>query len=853
MLIRRIALDKALALDPPKSPAQKRLMEAAAHTPGGYGGVSQKVGKEFVGEDQLAPNAGAGVQFRTPLGKMLFLRRSKTAQDHPGTWAWPGGGREGDETPQETARRETEEEIGHAPKEEFYNVDHEKDDEKSFTTFGQSVPDVFEPKLNDEHDAYDWRGLDELPSPLHPGVARTLEKMKALRATDCDLTNDAAFAEEDHPRDDDGKFGSGGSGGGAASHMFGEESSFTPINEALRGEGKIAPEIQSKIDEIDVDFKKNGKPVPAGTKLYRGISLPADSQLLERLKPGKNIQDLGYIATSSDKKWAEEGMKGNLGEKDVLFNITPSETANPKSLYNAAESEYLFPRGSYLIIKSANEKNGQLHVDAVLTRLKHQIANDGCGFDHNSVRRVDPDTGHLHVSKTNITKANVCPYVGKEIPDWDTLGLDPEKIYYLYRHPDELNKAVASFNNIPLLRLHKEISADNHSPDDVIGTTGSEAEYNHPYIQNSLGVWDGEYIKKILNDTQKELSSAYRYRADMTPGVSPEGQKYDGVMRDIRGNHVATVKEGRAGSDVTVGDSKEELNMSKHVLSIKAVMARGAIAAFLAPKLAADAKIPLTSILGDINAANFKEKLPSVLKKIDEAIKGKLAKDEKSDGLAQLLDALSSSPVVDDGDPMDDANFNSDDLDAGVNPLLEHKDNPEPKAKDGPMDAIKQFLAGKLSPEDMAQLEKLCSGGATDSPPPFGGMPKPGGGGEQPPAKDKDMVSKEDADKMVKGAEDAAVKRINAIHEAKELVRPYIGAITGAFDSATDVLKKALIAMDVKGCESINDENALKVILAQQKKPGEKVPLAKPNIAKDAASRDSFAKRYPNAARIGHV
>ncbi len=394
---------------------------------------------------------------------------------------------------------------------------------------------------------------------------------------------------------------------------------------------------------------------------------------------------------------------------------------------------------------------------------------------------------------------------------------------------------------------------DNHSPDDVIGTTGSEAEYNHPYIQNSLGVWDGEYIKKILNDTQKELSSAYRYRADMTPGVSPEGQKYDGVMRDIRGNHVATVKEGRAGSDVTVGDSKEELNMSKHVLSIKAVMARGAIAAFLAPKLAADAKIPLTSILGDINAANFKEKLPSVLKKIDEAIKGKLAKDEKSDGLAQLLDALSSSPVVDDGDPMDDANFNSDDLDAGVNPLLEHKDNPEPKAKDGPMDAIKQFLAGKLSPEDMAQLEKLCSGGATDSPPPFGGMPKPGGGGEQPPAKDKDMVSKEDADKMVKGAEDAAVKRINAIHEAKELVRPYIGAITGAFDSATDVLKKALIAMDVKGCESINDENALKVILAQQKKPGEKVPLAKPNIAKDAASRDSFAKRYPNAARIGHV
>ena len=36
---------------PSKSPAQKRLMEAAAHTKGGYGGVSQAVGKEFVVAD----------------------------------------------------------------------------------------------------------------------------------------------------------------------------------------------------------------------------------------------------------------------------------------------------------------------------------------------------------------------------------------------------------------------------------------------------------------------------------------------------------------------------------------------------------------------------------------------------------------------------------------------------------------------------------------------------------------------------------------------------------------------------------------------------------------------------------
>lgn len=32
---------------PSKSPVQARLMAAAAHTPGGYGGVPQSVGKEF--------------------------------------------------------------------------------------------------------------------------------------------------------------------------------------------------------------------------------------------------------------------------------------------------------------------------------------------------------------------------------------------------------------------------------------------------------------------------------------------------------------------------------------------------------------------------------------------------------------------------------------------------------------------------------------------------------------------------------------------------------------------------------------------------------------------------------------
>lgn len=37
---------------PDKSAPQQRLMRAAAHTPGGYGGVPQSVGRDFVDADK---------------------------------------------------------------------------------------------------------------------------------------------------------------------------------------------------------------------------------------------------------------------------------------------------------------------------------------------------------------------------------------------------------------------------------------------------------------------------------------------------------------------------------------------------------------------------------------------------------------------------------------------------------------------------------------------------------------------------------------------------------------------------------------------------------------------------------
>ena len=46
-------------------------------------------------------------------------------------------------------------------------------------------------------------------------------------------------------------------------------------------------------------------------------------------------------------------------------------------------------------------------------------------MDRASVRRRDAN-GFLHVEISNISKANVCPYYGAEIPGHEQLGLEPE-------------------------------------------------------------------------------------------------------------------------------------------------------------------------------------------------------------------------------------------------------------------------------------------------------------------------------------------------------------------------------------------------------------------------------------------
>lgn len=447
----------------------------------------------------------------------------------------------------------------------------------------------------------------------------------------------------------------------------------------------------------------------------------------------------------------------------------------------------------------------------------------GLAFDRATVRTIDVD-GRMHVEISNISKATVNPYRGNEIPDWETLGLDPNRVYFLLRDPEELARAAPTFNNIPLLSKHIPVSAAEPQKEFVVGATGSNASYQAPFLKNSLVVWDAVAIALIDSEQQKELSPAYRYRADMTPGKY-EGVAYDGVMRDLCGNHVALVEVGRTGPDVVVGDSST-LNPSeipKMKLSKTAAVVAGALGAHIRPRLAQDAALgDLTPFLKGVSRKNLKSEQPRIVRAMQNHFKGKLAQDADLEDLKEVIEVFT---------------------DPGVAPIGEDEDDdttPAVAQDDELMGKIREMLGEKLGPEEaarvMAALGEPPAAAASDEPPPTAGTP------EEPVTKqamDQALV------KAQKAGEQAAVTRMTAIRTAEQECRPILGEIV-AQDSAEAVYKMAL---DAKGIDLTDTPPAayramVKMALAQDQAP------QTPRVAMDSAAQKSFRDRFPNIPKV---
>ncbi len=443
-----------------------------------------------------------------------------------------------------------------------------------------------------------------------------------------------------------------------------------------------------------------------------------------------------------------------------------------------------------------------------------------------TARHFDVD-GRMHVKISNISKSNVCPYYGREIPNSEQMGLEPDKMYRLWRAPDELLKSLPTWNNLPLLDGHVATSADKPQKDRVVGSTGTDAGFSDPYLTNSLVIWDGGAIALVEANKQRELSCGYRYVADMTPGTI-DGEEYDGVMRSIVGNHVALVEEGRAGSDVLVGDSKPEMK-GRPTMSIKtshnlrsrtAIMAQGALVAFLAPRMAADAQIDLTPVLKGINATNFKHAQGNILKALVLATDGKLAADADLDEAAELLEQIDRTKSAKD-DEIDD------NVDTSTAKDGEEEDPDAKKAEDEELDEDGNPVKKAEDAEEGEMKEEMVDKKAMDS-----------------------AIAKAKRDTRTE-----VMAELQAMDAARTAVKPHIGTVGANVSSATEIYKMALDSAIASGADIDLDgvpASAYPALVKMLPVPGAR-PAGAERLAVDAASAKGFSERFPAAATVRHV
>ena len=199
--------------------------------------------------------------------------------------------------------------------------------------------------------------------------------------------------------------------------------------------------------------------------------------------------------------------------------------------------------------------------------MKKHHTDDSHAFDFSPSMRTKDENGFLRVASSHISKEAVNPYYGREIPGWQELGLDPERVYYGYRAGEELKKAAHTFDGLPLLLGHHVESAAEPQKDYRVGSSGTDARWNAPYLDNSLFITDAAAIQAVEDGAAREISCAYLYDPDFTPGRF-NGAPYDFVMRNIRGNHIALVEEGRAGPDVVVADAQIKKPSNKTFLEL---------------------------------------------------------------------------------------------------------------------------------------------------------------------------------------------------------------------------------------------------------------------------------------------
>jgi len=170
-----------------------------------------------------------------------------------------------------------------------------------------------------------------------------------------------------------------------------------------------------------------------------------------------------------------------------------------------------------------------------------------------SSKRVYTDEGFLKVPAT-IGRTGIQDYYAGELKLSDR---NPTDVVKVYRPPEEVFKqdSMDSFAAKAVTNNHPPVLVDSKNFKTYsVGFSGNEITRDGDFLNAELNITDSETVKDI-NSGKVELSNGYVCDLEWEAGVTPEGKTYDAVQRKIKGNHIAIVTKGRAGSSCKVADN----------------------------------------------------------------------------------------------------------------------------------------------------------------------------------------------------------------------------------------------------------------------------------------------------------
>lgn len=189
------------------------------------------------------------------------------------------------------------------------------------------------------------------------------------------------------------------------------------------------------------------------------------------------------------------------------------------------------------------------------------------------VEKIEDINGWVEIKGNPLSKVGIFPYLGAQIdPNGQDPNIEPEKIYNIYRSEEELTnkECIESFKLLPWTDEHtllgkREAGLTPAEEKGIQGVIGGDVYFESGYLKGNIKIFS-EKLAQLIKLGKKELSIGYRCVYDMVSGIY-EGKPYHGIQRKIRGNHLATVTEGRSGPDVAVQDNfKFTLDTNKGII-----------------------------------------------------------------------------------------------------------------------------------------------------------------------------------------------------------------------------------------------------------------------------------------------